>query len=72
LNGVIVKSNEYTVTYYTDEDRKNEMGKNNKITLDSGETSKTVYVKITGKPKGNFAGSVLLKGSYTVYAKNSR
>ncbi len=71
MNGVTLKSSEYKVTYYLDDPRTNAnarvMDKKNKVT--SGETR--VWVKVTGKNKGNFAasGENYAVGSYMVRSK---
>jgi hypothetical protein len=74
VNGVTLKSTEYTVEYYTDKACEDEMGKKigktkNNISLRNTETSKTVYVKITAKDKGNYLGTVI--GSYNVVRKDN-
>lgn len=57
MNGVTLKASEYKTTYYLDDPRTNAnarvMDKRNKVT--SGDTR--VWVKVTGKNKGNFAAS---------------
>lgn len=68
INGVEVKSSEYIVKYYTDEEYKNEMGSKNKITLSNDEPYKNVYMEIIGKEKGNYQGT-RLTDSYKVYKK---
>lgn len=68
INGVEVKSSEYIVKYYTDEEYKNEMGGKNKITLSNDEPYKNVYMEIIGKERGNYQGT-RLTDSYKVYKK---
>lgn len=54
INGVALKSSDYTVKYYKDAALTQEIkGKLNNIVLQDDEASATVYVKITGK--GNYA-----------------
>ncbi|MDE7268139.1 MAG: hypothetical protein K2N89_11805, partial [Lachnospiraceae bacterium] len=77
VNGVEVKSSEYTVKYYTSGtkaadgtitiDTDTEMGSKNKIDLDNPEvrSSAPVYVEITGKGK-NYADTMKLTASYYV------
>lgn len=71
MNGVTLKASEYKATYYLDDPRTNEnarvMDKRNKVT--SGDTR--VWVKVTGKNKGNFAASSdnYVVGSYMVRSK---
>ncbi|MDE6016812.1 MAG: hypothetical protein K2H41_14180, partial [Acetatifactor sp.] len=57
VNGVALKTSDYTVKYYLDEAKTTEMKGKNKVTLGEGETSKTVYVEITGKK--NYSGTVM-------------
>jgi hypothetical protein len=69
LNGTLLKTSDYKVSYWLDpECKKTEMGKN-KVSITGSETSKTVYVKIEGKDKGNYTGSIIK--SYNVYKDNS-
>ncbi len=71
MNGVTLKASEYKTTYYLDDPRTNAnarvMDKRNKVT--SGDTR--VWVKVTGKNKGNFAASSdnYVVGSYMVRSK---
>ncbi|MBD5401933.1 hypothetical protein HDR58_03905, partial [bacterium] len=77
MDGVAVKNSEFDIKYYTEGpdadgnfDSSKEMKGKNKLTISSeGETpadSATVYVELTGKAKGNFAGSKIT-GQYQVY-----
>ena len=65
LNGIALKSSDYSVKYYTDAAMESEMGSKNKISLLEGEKEATVYVKITGK--GNYEGT--LTATYKVVRK---
>ncbi|MDE7114481.1 MAG: hypothetical protein K2O57_09910, partial [Acetatifactor sp.] len=56
VNGVALKSSDYTVKYYLNEEMTTEMKGKDKVTLGADETSKTVWVKITGKK--NYSGEV--------------
>jgi hypothetical protein len=58
INGVALKASDYTVSYYLDDQYTQEMksGKGGyKVDL-NGNSSQTIYVKITGKLNGNYAG----------------
>ncbi len=55
INGVMLKASDVKVTYYKDADLKDEIKGRNKISLEEGEASKTIYVKLVGK--GNYAPS---------------
>jgi hypothetical protein len=68
VNGVTIKSSEYTVKYYIDSACEKEMGSKNKINLGSSKTSQTVYVKIDfNKKNGNYKGEAY--GTYNVTRK---
>ena len=59
VNGVALKSSDYTVKYYLDPkgtESRREMKGRNKVLLDDGELYKTVYVEIAGKK--NYSGEV--------------
>ncbi|MBD5520936.1 MAG: hypothetical protein HDR03_06870 [Lachnospiraceae bacterium] len=77
MDGVTVKNSEFDIKYYTEAadddgnfDSSKEMKGKNKLVISSeNETpadSATVYVELTGKAKGNFAGSKIT-GQYQVY-----
>jgi hypothetical protein len=71
INGVALKSSDYTVTYYLDETLQTEMKGANKVTLGADETSKTVWVKIVGK--GNYRvdnAELYATASYKVYSNS--
>ena len=84
VNGVTVNKNDYTVKYYEDADRKQELTTRSKLTLSDTETAKTITVVITGK--GNFqakeitttyqvvkpAGKIDLSGAKIVAKEKSR
>jgi len=55
INGVMLKASDYKVTYYKDADLKDEIKGKNKISLEEGEASKTIYVKLVGR--GNYEPS---------------
>jgi hypothetical protein len=68
LDGVVLKSSDYKVSYYLDENMKQEIkGKANNVSLSDYDDSVTVYVKVTGK--GNYEGSEA-KGEYQVWSKD--
>jgi hypothetical protein len=52
IDGVALKSSDYTVTYYLDKELKTEMKGKSTVSLGADETSATVWVKIVGK--GNY------------------
>ena len=78
VNGVEVKSSEYTVKYYTDGqvaadgtitvNTDTEMGSKNRIEISDTDTNnfKPVYVEITGKGKNYTTGDTPLTASYNV------
>jgi len=55
VGGVQLKASDYTVTYYKDAKRTEQITGKNKISLADGQDSVTVYVKLVGK--GNYAPS---------------
>ncbi|MDE7254066.1 MAG: hypothetical protein K2O32_14155, partial [Acetatifactor sp.] len=57
VNGVALKTSDYTVKYYLDEDKQTEMKGKDKVELGATDISKTVYVEITGKK--NYTGTVM-------------
>jgi uncharacterized repeat protein (TIGR02543 family) len=64
INGVALKSSDYTVTYYLDEKLETEMKGKSTVSIPASDTSATVWVKIVGK--GNY-----LSDDATAYAKAS-
>ena len=52
IDGVTLKSSNYTVTYYKDAAMTDQITSKNKVELGAEETSATIYVKIVGK--GNY------------------
>lgn len=55
VDGVLLKKSDYTVTYYKDAQMKDEITGKNKVALEDGQDSVTVYVKLVGK--GNYVAS---------------
>jgi hypothetical protein len=68
LNGVTLKSSEYTLSYYKDPERKDEISNSNKLTLDSDKAP--VYLMVTAKKNANFTGEIK-QGSYNVWLKSA-
>jgi hypothetical protein len=69
LNGVALKASDYTVRYYQDADRTQEITGKSKLTLPDGAPSATVYVEVSGK--GNYAGNdSVAVGTYQVCRKS--
>lgn len=68
LNGVLLKSTDYTVSYYRDAAMTDEIvGKNNLISLGEGEERKDIYVKVRGKGMyANADESVYATGRFKV------
>lgn len=66
LDGVALKSSDYTLSYYYLDETGNEkpMDGKNKLTLGNGERSVTVYVKVVGK--GNYSKESSVTGSFQV------
>ncbi len=55
VGGVLLKTSDYTVTYYKDAKLTEQISGKNKVFMADGEDSVTVYVKLVGK--GNYAPS---------------
>lgn len=70
VKGVLLKTSEYTTTYYKDSKLTDKITSKNKVVLDEGQESVKVYVKIVGK--GNYApsGNEYAKAEYQVCRKN--
>ena len=64
VDGAPLAAKNYTVTYFKDSERTNEITKNNKLSIADGDKKATVYVKIEGK--GNYKGTIA-DCQYTVY-----
>ncbi len=65
VNGIEIKATNFIVKYYTDETLEKEVSSRNKIILSDKDAYKTVYMKITGKDRGNYQGTELT-ASYKV------
>jgi hypothetical protein len=71
INGVALKSSDYTVTYYLDKELKTEMKGKSTVSIPASDTSATVWVKIVGK--GNYLSadaSAYAKASYQVRSQS--
>lgn len=70
VEGIQLKSSDYSVTYYKDAKYTEQITSKNKIMLQDTETSVTVYVRIAGK--GNYAAgnNKFAKATYQVCQKN--
>lgn len=70
IDGVALKSSDYTLSYYKDAELTEQITSKNKLTLTDQSDIATVYVKITGK--GNYAAEgTYLTDSYQVYRKSA-
>lgn len=72
LDGVTIPATAYTVAYYADKELTQPINAKNKLTLAEADTSKMVYIKLTGK--GNYApanDSVYAVATYKVVKKSA-
>lgn len=71
IDGVALKSSDYTLSYYKDAELTEQITSKNKLTLPEQSDVATVYVKITGKGNYAVAEDAYLTDSYQVYRKSA-